>query len=354
MKKVIIKSEPYSQFRLGVDSLDKVSNIIHSDTLFSAITNLYSIVFDDVENFIEAVNNNKIRFSSAFPVLMDTQNSNHILFVPKPILNYPDENTKELKKIEFVSLKLAEDILNAANTETLKAEKPITSNENIVIIGSSFASLKDELKSIDSTVLNQNPLTSETIPKNRVHTNIQEDTLYHETNVQLMPLFNKAGKIVYQTQYYFFLETDIHDELYDKLKTILNLLPEEGIGGQRSQGKGLFYDTVIDNFNIEKNPSVIKLLLSLVNPQNQREFDNFIYYEILTRGGGSVRVDDFVNSDTETEVIKEVKKFRKQQVRMIKEGAVFKDSVQGQLVDISPENNNYGHSFFRNGKCFSI
>ena len=73
-------------------------------------------------------------------------------------------------------------------------------------------------------------------------------------------------------------------------------------------------------------------MLSLFNPKTQEEFDSFERYEIIVRGGGSV---SFGSDDDSFE--EEIKPYRKKQVRMISEGAVLNNQVDGRLVDVSPE-----------------
>jgi CRISPR-associated protein Csm4 len=132
----------------------------------------------------------------------------------------------------------------------------------------------------------------------------------------------------------------------------LRILADEGIGGERSAGKGQLEEIIETEIPLElKSDSNEYLLLSLCNPNSKNEFDSFEKYEITVRGGGSVSFDDEIESDE----VKDIKLYRKKQVRMIAEGAVVKGKVVGRLVDISPENKTaFDHKYYRNGKCFLL
>lgn len=332
MKAIILKSKSYSMFRLGSGSLEETDNIIHSDTLFSAIINIYSKIYDDTENFIELFQKGSIKISSAFPMLK-SENKN-IFFLPKPEFSYSaDDNFKTAKKVKFISSELVKNNL-----------EQFCFSENATIIGSAFAVSKSEIESkteIDSFI------TEIVTPKTKVHYAIQEDNFYHETDIQLIPVSINNKK--YYPNFYFLYELNCKKKEYSRFFTCLRILADEGIGGERSTGKGHFEKIIKENIEFESNGNSEKqLLLSLFNPKNQDEFNAVEQYEIIVRGGGSISFDS-ENEDEE----EQIKPYRKKQVRMFAEGAIFNKNVEGRLVDVSPDKKDE-HKYFRNGKSFTI
>ena len=335
MEALILKVKPNSMFRLGSGSLEETDKIIHSDTLFSAIINVYSKVFDDVDNFIELFDNGAIKISSAFPMLSNNKKS--IFFFPKPELNYyTDNNIKAEKKIKFISAELFNSIKNSGFQQ-------FSFKENATIIGSEFAVSKSEINlDLETSSFIKEVVT----PKTMARYEIQENNFYHETNIQLFPISINEEK--YFPNFYFLYELNCNEEQKKRFLTCVRLLADEGIGGERSTGKGHFEKIIESKIDIESANNQNQLLLSLFNPQNQEEFDSIERYEIIVRGGGSVSFDS--NDDN---VEEEIKPYRKKQVRMIAEGAIIKDKIEGRLVDVSPEKG-AEHKYFRNGKSFTI
>jgi len=99
MKAVKLKFKtPVRIGELGI-GLEGVSEVIHSDTLFSAIANALADLNEDVEDFVEKVSNGELRFSSAFPFGQDTY------YLPAPVKPY------EKKVDPFVPKDVFEDLL---------------------------------------------------------------------------------------------------------------------------------------------------------------------------------------------------------------------------------------------------
>lgn len=330
-KTILLKCREGSQFRLGESSKDDVSEIIHSDTLFSAIANIYELVFNEAAKFIDFVNKGKIIISSAFPVLENKEDKTKIYFFPKPVLFYNDE-TKVTKKIPFLSKSVLEDVVQNFNVNDMSCNINFS---NYCLIGGKYCITKDEIKINNST----EKFIRETItPKTAVHNdeNSMEDRFYHETNIQL----NSIGH--YNPHYFFLVNYELSkDELNDFI-TCLRVLADEGIGGERSSGKGLFDDVeVLDEFKLPGLTKDFSILISLFNPKSNSEFQDLLYYDILKRGGGSLGTEGDEKS-------------HRKQVLMIKEGAVTKGKPEGRIVNVSPEENNLNHNLYRNGKSFLI
>jgi len=354
MKAIILKTKPYSMFRLGAGSKDEVDLIIHSDTLFSAIINIHSKVYEDTEEFIKLFEEGKIKISSAFPILSNSENDNNIFFLPKPELDFnSDTNTKEEKKIKFISFEVYKNI-NSLMSNAQNLNISFTDKNYFSLIGSAYCVVKEELP-VSDVWKSASLISKEVIPKTKVHREKQEDNFYHETNIQLQPIMiekDEDNKTIYSPHFYFIYELNCTEEQKNKFFTCLRILADEGIGGERSSGKGQLEAIVESEIPLElKYDSNEYLLLSVCNPNSQNEFDAFNKYEIIVRGGGSVSFDDEIEDDEG----RDIKRYRKKQVRMIAEGAIVKGKVDGRLVDVSPENVNvFEHKFYRNGKCFLL
>lgn len=341
MKTIILKTKPGSLFRIGDGSLNNVSNIIHSDTLFSAITSIYELAYNEGEKFIQFVSDGKLNFSSAFPVLEDTTNNKFIYFLPKPThqLKIKDLEGKKEKKIRFVSLNTFKLMIQNLHKEKLEIQ---LDSDSLEIIDNKYFTIKNELN-ISSIPQDHRTFIKEIIsPKTAVHKEIQEDSFYFQTDLQLIPLSNKENGIYYMPHFYFFLEHTLDSEDYKQFISCLRILADEGIGGDRSAGKGKFEDIFLDEIDIATQSSLdLYINLAMFNPKDQSEFENCLFYDIKKRGGGDLGSE--VNED-----------YHRKQIRMITEGSILKGKVEGRIIDVSPFVNFFKYKIYRNGKSFIL
>lgn len=341
MKTILLKSKPGSFFRIGDGSLNDVSFIIHSDTLFSAITNIYELVYNEGEEFVKLVENGKIKSSSAFPVLENVPQNKFIYFLPKPLLNIKTSSleSKKEKKIKFFSLGALEQIIKNLDPNSFDLIVDFSSFE---IIDEKFCCLKSEVI-LDNIPKEKRFFIKEIIsPKTAVHKEKQEDSFYFQTDLQLIPLADKENKVKYLPHFYFLIEHSLSILELKKFTSCLRILADEGIGGDRSAGKGKIEEIVMMDLNTElTNQENLFLNLSTFNPKNQSEFDNCISYDIIKRGGGDLGSEGDEDN-------------HRKQVRMITEGSVIKNKVEGRILDVSPFVNFYNHKIYRNGKAFLI
>ncbi len=340
MKAIILKCKPGSLFRIGEGSLVDVSNIVHSDTLFSALANIYELVYESGEEFIHLVAENKLIFSSAFPLLENVKTNEFVYLLPKPKIqfDYANELGKKEKKIQFVSLSLLSKIIKSINVNSV-----VKSNFNlneIKVVDDKYGFCKEELLEISN---NQASFIKEVIfPKTSVHKLNREDAFYFQTDVQLIPLCDDNKKVRYKSHFYFLCDYSFNDDEYQKFITCLRILADEGIGGDRGSGKGFIEEVVIQDFDLFIfSGNNVYMSLSLINPENQSEFDQALSYDLIKRGGGSLGVEG--NPDN-----------HRKQVRMITEGSIFKSKISGRIVDVSPFVNFFKYKIYRNGKAFLI
>lgn len=341
MKTIILKSKPGSLFRIGDGSLNDVSSIIHSDTLFSAITNIYELVYNEGEKFIQFVDEGKINFSSAFPILTDSFLKEFIYFLPKPYIQLKVKGleSKKEKKIKFVSFNVFKLLIEKLNSTTLEVE---IDSSSLDIIDDKYCTLKNELN-LTSIPKDRRAFIKEIIsPKTAVHKETQEDSFYFQTDLQLIPISQVEKGAQYLPHFYFFCEHSLNQDDLKQFISCLRILADEGIGGDRSAGKGKFEDVILSEIYINTQISNdLFINLAVFNPKDQSEFDSCLFYDIQKRGGGDLGSEG--NEDN-----------HRKQVRMITEGSVLKRKVEGRIIDISPYMNFYKYKIYRNGKSFLL
>jgi CRISPR/Cas system CSM-associated protein Csm4 (group 5 of RAMP superfamily) len=116
--------------------------------------------------------------------------------------------------------------------------------------------------------------------------------------------------------FYFLVRSRLDDDnpVMQCLHTLINLLPDTGIGGERSAGCGLF---------------------ELVSPADAVDMGRFKAYQTVLRGGRETAHDGPLKV-----------------VRMLAEGALQVETEGiGQIADISPAGN---RRYLRYGKAFNI
>jgi CRISPR-associated protein Csm4 len=337
MEAVILKCHPGGHFHFGnfaLDSnmsLDTTSHIPHSDTLFSAIVRIAAQIGsrENTDRLVEAFRNGDFLISSANFCL--EFNNKFIYFLPKPISAGLDEEQeyKRIRKIDFVSKNVID--------KAYRAEQWLDGSL-CTIIQDRFVIARDELSELEGMeAKHQKIYSTSSSPKVKVHTEDLIDTLYNQSVVEIGSLGygDKTAKV----HYYFFLEIreNTNPELINLLNSAINLIPESGIGGEKSTGcgniKAIEKDTDISFANTETS---LFLSLSLIAPQKEEE-NSFQYFDLLTRGGRHTGYE---------------KKHLKV-IRLIKEGAVLSNPVDGKLVDISPKVAS-DIPYLRNGKAFLI
>jgi CRISPR-associated protein Csm4 len=332
MKQVILKCKSNSQFRFGKANqggpASVGSEIIHSDTLFSALVNICSACGDDVEDFIRQFESGEISISSGFPCI-ETSLGKYIYFVPKPGFYFENNeksegasNRKKLKKIKFVSFSFLSELFDKVSLREgnfIYSEKV---NLDQVLKGI-FLLTETEKVQIENKIENIH-FQHITAAKTKVRSDNQDDCFYYETTLSVSGL-----------HFYFFVQ-----ELKEnsQLRKYINLLSEHGIGGGLSTGAGQFekVDWPTQSIGLPDKPSCY-YSLSLLSPSSEEEFERALNYNIVIRGGG------YSQDGRE-------RKF----VRMLSEGAIFKSQeVKGRLVELV-EVKDEETKVYRNGKAFLL
>jgi CRISPR-associated protein Csm4 len=275
----------YSSFHLDSETaVDGLSEIfIKSDTLFSAICSAANKFYGNeiVEEFLFPGN---VIVSSAFPFYKEE------LFFPKPMSYFPEiedyEIIKEFKKIKFISQNYLNFIAQGNKIETSLLRKDFILN---------------------GCWMSKRVGNSDLIFKT-----------YESPHIVLDRISN-ATQIFYKTEVYFstqpqaglYFIADVKDELVTKFETVLRFLGDEGIGADRTIGKGLFAVEEIRNFSLPTCEGTnFYYLLSMYSP-NETEFNSILpkesFYDFEIRKG-------WITNNT----------LRRKALRMFREGSVIK------------------------------
>lgn len=286
------------------------SEFIHSDTLFSAFCHSYQLLYgkkelEDLLNLFET-KNPPFLFSSIFPCWQN------LYYFPVPKNQIPA--TKEAKKIQFIEKSGFEQLISGMRLENVISE-------------SKFIPANSEPKY---------PWTLENVPRVSIsrYSNhpIEEGGYFH------------FGLIFYRDDVQlFFLIKYNNSDLRKKVEATIRLLADEGIGGDRSTGKGLMFPPVFDEIEIKcPEQSDGLFTLSLYYPEDE-ELPGIAggFYELLERKG-------YIYSPYGTSL-------RRKSIRMFAEGSVFpaKPPKTGKLVNVKPDIFLH-HNVYRYGFIFSI
>lgn len=342
---VILKCPPGGQFHFGkialdVDtSLNDTDIIPHSDTLYSAIISTAFKIFGHVGglDFIDWFEKGTLQISSASYCLEIS--GAYFYFLPKPTCFDLISENKKLRKVEFIGTTVWSEGIEPEEWQ----EKEIAYH----FIQDRFVDKIDEKIAKNIEIFDKASL-----PKVATHKPGQEDSLYFQTNIQIAAnkeLEDFGTPLIH----FYFLLRHTDDKAYTKLQTVLQVIADEGIGGERSVGCGQLEgvkfvppEKLKDINRLAQMDSEYQVSLSLINP-GPEEFSKLKAYKLMTRGGRRI---PFPMSSNETEYNKKSKLKR---VRMISEGALIVGAVKGRVVDITPEDNNR-QPYKRNGLAFTL
>ncbi len=334
MKAILLVPGNGAQFHFGETSLDDTSDILHADTLFSALTNVYALAFNGAERFIQMINEGKLRFSSGFYALLCKENP--VIFFPKPAIDFPEQcDPKRLKKVRYLSTGVWNALQLGFDSETISTTlNPL----DYPSIGSEFVYIEDELPVTAGGFEKKAFRDVVTAAKVKVHTIEQNDRIYHETCVQFTDLPYSEGHL--KGAFYFLLKHTLNEVELQEFLAAVRIMADEGVGGQRSSGRGQFEMVKVIDVDIAECPSASCFVgLSPISPSDDQEFrDGLHCYELFVRGGGSLGV----RGDPDKHRL---------QARLVKEGALLLQDIQGSIIDVSPAQD---ESVLRYGMNFCI
>jgi CRISPR-associated protein Csm4 len=291
--------------------LEGSQSFVRSDTLFSAICHGFRLLYGEegLASLLPAGADTKspLLLSSAFPWWGDK----HYLPIPK---NQFSPGDKKLKKALF-------------------ADK--TSWEKMIAGNPPDAGM-DLLNPSDESSL---PWKTYEVPRVGLsrRNNSPEDRFFYQTLVEYQP---DAG-----LYFFYHWETEEKEILLDaKFKAALRLLADEGLGGDRTSGKGWMEMPQFKEMElaVPRDADGI-IMLSLYHPliAEYGKLGNG-YYDLIERRGYIYSPDGC--------------SLQKRPVRMFTEGSVFpcQDSeLKGSLAEITPDSF-HAHRVYRYGKAFGI
>lgn len=324
MELTICKIEPRAPFHMGTKEtiLEDTSEYIHSDTLFSAICNAYRLLYgkDKLEELLKLYTNNTPPFllSSAFPYI---GGSSDVLLFPIPksvdLGKYVDER-KKYKKVELISKSIFLKIISGEINKTFINDCHLIQNNRVLIT---------DLENIGKG--DKKIWTSMEIPRVAIDSITNSTNIYH------------VGEVVYSAGCGLYFLIDFKNpEFIEKVKSAIRVLGDEGIGGERTYGKGLFKvkNFELIEFDITSNNNFVTL--SLYYP-GQEELNGLNgYYDLVKRGGWIYSIDGI--------------SMRRKTIRMFVEGSVFNKPSEsyGKLISVTPLNCLY--NVYRYGYAFPI
>lgn len=324
------------------NSLDISEEIIHSDTIKSAMYAIGLQLYDDMnEDFLK-----QFRVSSAFPYYADE------LFFPKPITSLPFwvqgygreeflKVNKKLKKIQYIGKDFFEMTLNNTGKSTVLQKHEFLQEEQCI---------SRKINNSDTVIYKKSTTQRVRVPK------MGEKGDATPFRVEKLFFAKDAGL-------YFIIDfnEDTTDEFKNRIRGILKLLGESGIGTNRNLGCGWFDFDDFEETTL-KLPDVQDdtrwLSLSLYLPKSEDELkeaftDNKMQYNIIKRGGwlAAPKVEENLSH-------------RKRSVYMFTEGSVFNFPIsdkkildKGRFTDLKPdlwEGKDYAHPVYRDGSCIFL
>lgn len=333
------------KFHFG-DSAGKLKEIFSSDQLFSALFNCSVSLYgaEQAEEFISK-SFNSFSVSSLLHGMSFFNQSNgqskELYFLPRPLAPIEEKggpkdliNYKKTKKIRYLSLEAFKHLQQYWQNED---EYYAFNLFNYEVLGDNFACTKEEIEplGLDRTSYDEIKLFA-TDAKPRVvvsRLNDQSDNFYYQEEIEVT--YRQIGDVMIRPFMYFLCRGEIDR----RFVAVVRLMADEGLGGKRSQGMGVFDEVKTEEWpEMFTGGEVYFMNVSSVYPRPD-EVDKLAYYELTERSG-------YLFSQ-------HGRSWRKKRVRLIKEGSIFSGQVFGDLIDIRPERFEK-HKVYLNGKAFLI
>lgn len=348
MKAVKLTPEEKARFHFG-RGVEGIKVDFASDQLFSALINNYAQLYPrEVKEVIEKFQRGEIELSSLFyglkfqPETKENLPEKSIYFLPKPILNYKFSDDvfhefKKFKKIKYVSKTL---FCKIAQNWDEGADKVRAEALDVKFLGSKFAAAKEEIEDINLEEERLSDLSfifTSSRPKVRIDRWLgeKEKDTYFQEHLQLSA--RKLEGCLIKPFHYFLMKGDIDK----RLSASVRVMAEEGLGGKRSIGFGVYRSCEIEDFSVPETSGDCFLSLSSVLPEKE-EIKKLISYELEERSG-------YIYSGRGQAL-------KKEKMRVLKSGSLFSGEVKGRIVDVLPEGfkDRIGHPVYLNGRSFLL
>lgn len=344
MKRVIFCIKDKQLYHFG--NTYGIQDYYPSDKLFSALVNFASILYEENEfNYVLGKLKN-IQISSMFLGIeilnLDNGISKKIFFNKKPLykMGKSKEITdkelttlKKIKKVTYVSDEVLNQLLKSFSKEDNEFIYDLSKN---IIIQNKFAVDDEEIKDFQ---IDRHELQSIKIIRNMTTTGMVENRL---TGGSGDVFYNDFMEVNYVHVDNFiikpFMYFDIND-YFEEMNGLFGLMCDEGIGGFRSKGAGMFESFKVIDAGFDFNKSgKYSMNISIIFPKRS-EVNSFVSYALDDRNG-------FIYSNGPTGI-------KKPYYRVIKEGSIFNgNNVEGEILEMPIAGLN--HKVYLYGKAFLI
>lgn len=289
LQAVLLRCKPRARFHFGKvapdnnTSLNATSDWLHSDTLFSAIVNTLAAMHpqSEVNRLVEHFERGDIVLSSGFYCFLIGKKP--VWFLPKPAhlgLQVQGE-FKDFNRVRLISRGVWESGLGFDDW----------GKNGFLFLQNGYAvATKEELAGLDSMTAKQRVrfFKEDDAPRVKVHGADQQDAFFYLTYISIAD--NSKWLSDSSTHFYFLLETNKGFEQtadFQKIQTAINMLPMQGVGGERTAGCGQLQGIETHNFELLPEQGNGYCSLSLVAPA-EGELGKFDRYQVLTRGGRDI------------------------------------------------------------------
>ncbi len=316
-------SGPAQEGSLG---LEKTETYIPADTLFSAICQMWTTFYDpeSLTTFLNgyAEDNAVLPFAltSAFPF------AHGVYLFPKPMtFPKPSETpSKKSKRVRFVSQSLFQNMVSG---------NPPEFNENQLVNGEEVWMTPEEREQLETSDGDDFTIwTTNTRPRVTLGSRNSGSEIWHVQTVQ----FNTDCGLWFAAQF-------DSDETKYKIETLLRVLGDSGIGGERNAGYGTF-DFTEATLKIPTPETGSQFVtLSPICPKSPEQLA-----QLLT-GNIAYTLNPLTGWVSSTGTAS-----RRKQVNMFAEGSVLhaSDTHIGRLVDLRPDN--WEHPVYRYGYAWQV
>ncbi len=354
MKYMVVKLKPKSSFHLGEREDWREGSKVYfpADTLFSALCHCHQLLYGDVDSFLEGFLQGEPPFllSSAFPFwhgdyffpipkskFLSSEESEILKNILKQI-NQRDDNQeknkiglKQFKKIKFVNLAALKELLGGLSLFDFGRKAAIDSSFKTIPL---IFPWPEQEKKLSHDPWKKQPWRVDNVPRIALSrlSNHPGENFFH------------FGRVYYDPEASLFCLLKINQAQWEtKLKALFYLLADEGVGGDRTCGSGLFEKpefTEIDLPEIE-NANWLYCLSPYFPADNELLGLADGFYELEERRG-------YIFSPS-------TRSLRRRSIRIFAEGSVFPRNIErkGKLVDITPEVFK-DHKVYRYGLLFAL
>lgn len=314
MKNYIYKLKFKTPVHFGKNSLTNSTPTCLADTLFSAICIRWIEIFNDIDDLIESVNQNKFLISDTFPYV------NKDFYIPKPVI-YLDKkfeweskvDKKEMKSINYIPVNKLNEYIN-------------------FLVNGGDLPFKSDLKYCQEELIRKASILRE--PRELDDGSIKNTEIY---NVSIFRFLDNCG-------IYFILRCE--EKIKQKFDIAMDSLSMSGLGGKRSLGYGKFefesceshyFDELLD---IEAN-YYMALTTFLPMSEEIKTFDKVKSTYTLVERGGFVESLEYSSSNNRASK-------KKKPLVMFGSGSCFDIKFEGQLFNVSKNDNK--HPVYKYGK----